>query len=119
MAPGSVVRNPMSAPSSIQPGTSTLFKPHLGGFQDIGMTFNWFAAVALLCGVASARLINVIGDIYLGELLLIQAGFLLLLLGKARPLTTFPTLCAFLQLAVLMLLGYMLSDIYRDARPAQ
>jgi hypothetical protein len=75
--------------------------------------------IALVCGISSARMVNLIGEVYVGELLLIQCAFLLLLLGKTRPLATFPALAIFLQLSVVMLLGYMLSDIYRDAGAAQ
>lgn len=109
----------MSMPSYSDTAPSLLLKPPRGGFLDIGLSLNWFAVFALMCGIASARMLNLVGEIYAGELLLIQCGFLLLLLGKTRPLTTFPVMGVFLQTAVLMLLGYMLSDIYRDTSPAQ
>jgi O-antigen ligase len=95
------------------------FKPPRGGFGDVGLGLNWFAAAAFVSGVASARIVNVIGEVYVGELLLIQFAFLLLLLGGIRPLLALPAFGVFVQTAVLMLLGYMLSDIYRDAHPAQ
>jgi hypothetical protein len=109
----------MSAHSYNSPGLSLLFRPPRGGFGEIGLTFNWFAVITLICGIASARMLNFVGEIWAGELLLIQCAFLLLLLGKTRPLATYPVLGIFLQMAVLMLLGYMVSDIYRDASPAQ
>lgn len=89
------------------------------GFLRSGLPLNWYAAIALVCGIASARQVNVIGEVYLGEFLLIQFAFFMLLLGGVRKLVAMPAFATFLQLAVLMLLGYMLSDIYRDAHPAQ
>lgn len=90
-----------------------------GTFAGICLSFNGIAAFAFVCGATSPVVINILGELYVGELLLIQFAFLLLLMAGAKPLLALPALGIFLQMAVLMLLGYFVSDIYRDVSPAQ
>jgi hypothetical protein len=90
-----------------------------GVFTRISLSVNTTAAAAFVCGALSPVIINIMGEIYVGELLLIQFAFLLLLLVGARPLLSLPALGIFLQTAIVMLMGYFVSDLYRDAHPAQ
>lgn len=96
-----------------------LLKPPAGGFKDIGLDWNWYAAATLVCGLAGARVMNLVGEIYVGELLLIQFALLLLLFGRDRTLLALPAFGLFVQTGVLMLAGYMISDFYRDTNPGQ
>lgn len=98
---------------------SRWLSPPAGGFGDIGLTATWFAATMFLCGAVSSRVVNLVGEIYLAELLIIQIALWLLVLGRKRALLGLPAFGLFLQTAVIMLAGYMLSDLYRDTNPAQ
>jgi len=109
----------MSESTYNDPSTAKVFKPPVGGFLDIELTLNWFAGIAFVCGLASARMVNLVGEIFVGELLIVQFAFLLLMLGRVRQALSLPAFGLFLQMAVVMLLGYMLADIYRDALAAQ
>lgn len=95
------------------------WRAHRGYFDGISLALNGNATAAFLCGATSPLVIGLVGELYVGELLLIQFAFLLLLSIGARPLLTLNALGVFMQTAVLMLLGYFISDIYRDAHPAQ
>jgi hypothetical protein len=95
------------------------WSPRNGVFAGIYLSLNWFAVAAFVCGATSPLVITVMGEIYVGELLIIQFALLLLLLVGARPVRSQPALGIFLQTAVIMLLGYFVSDIYRDAHPVQ
>jgi len=98
---------------------AALLRPPTGGFNDIGLDWTWHAAAAFVCGIAGARVINLIGEVYIGELLLIQFALMLLLFGRNRTLLTLPAFGLFVQTGVLMLFGFIISDFYRDTHPAQ
>ena len=91
----------------------------MGGIGGIAQSLNWYTGIAFVCGVASARVVNLIGEIYVGELMIVQFAFLLLVLGHVKRVFGLPALAAFVQLAVLMLVGYIVADVYRDAQAAQ
>lgn len=95
------------------------WKPRRGAFVGVRLEVTWFAAASFLCGVTTPIVIGIVGELYVGELLLIQLAFLMLLLNGTKSLPESRVFIFFLQLAVVMLLGYLLADIYRDARPAQ
>ncbi len=95
------------------------YRSHKGYFGAISLSLNGNAAAAFLCGATSPLVIGLVGELYVGELLLIQFAFLLLLSIGARPLLKLSGLGVFIQTAVLMLVGYFIADIYRDAHPAQ
>lgn len=83
------------------------------------LSLNGFAVAAFVCGAAGPITIRLVGEIFVGELLLMQFLLLLLLIRGSKIFHGLPAFGTLLQLAVLMLVGYMLSDIYRDAHPAQ
>src|SRR5262249_15433533 len=87
--------------------------------RDPGPEWNWLAAATLVCGIASARMVNLIGEIYLGEVLLVQLALIVLMVQRERRLMAVPGFGTLVQLAVLMLAGYVLSDLYRDTHAAQ
>lgn len=89
------------------------------GFRDIHLDISWLAGATFICGIASGRVINLIGDIYLGELLIIQLAILVMVFGRSRALIDLPVFGIFVQTAVLMLAGYIISDLYRDTHPGQ
>lgn len=94
-------------------------RPFAARFESIDLRPHWLALATLVCGMASARIVNLVGDVYLGELLIIQLGILVFVIGRDRKMLALPAFGVFLQAAVLMLAGYLLSDLYRDTHPAQ
>lgn len=85
----------------------------------IDLELGWLPFAVFVCGVASARAVNLIGEFYLGELLLIQLALFLMLFGRDRSLLDVQSFGVFVQCAVLMLAGYIVSDIYRETEPGQ
>lgn len=93
--------------------------PLIATFGSIDLRITWLAITSLVCGISSARAVNLIGEFYLGELLLIQVALFLMLFGRDRSLLDISAFGVFVQTAVLMLAGYIISDIYRDTDPGQ
>lgn len=93
--------------------------PWIATFGSIDLRIGWLALMSLACGIASARAVNLIGEFYLGELLLIQVALFVMLFGRDRSLLDISEFGVFVQTAVLMLAGYIISDIYRDTDPGQ
>lgn len=85
----------------------------------IDLKLTGIAMATFVCGVASARAVNLIGEFYLGELLLIQLALFVMLFGRDRSLLDVSAFGVFVQTAVLMLAGYIISDLYRDTNPGQ
>jgi hypothetical protein len=85
----------------------------------IDLRISGMAIAVFVCGLASARAVNLIGEFYLGELLLIQLALFVMLFGRDRSLLNVSAFGAFVQTAVLMLAGYIISDLYRDTFPGQ
>jgi hypothetical protein len=87
--------------------------------ERIDLEIGWLPLAAFICGIASARAVNLIGEFYVGELLVIQLALLVMLLGRDRSLLGVPAFGIFVQTAVLMLAGYIISDLYRETEPGQ
>jgi hypothetical protein len=85
----------------------------------IGLSISGIGIATFICGVASGRAVNFIGEFYLGELLLIQLALFIMLFGRDRSLLDVSAFGVFVQTAVLMLAGYIISDLYRDTNPGQ
>jgi hypothetical protein len=85
----------------------------------IDLKVSWLAFATFVCGVAGGRALNFIGEFYLGELLIIQLALFVLLFGRDRSLLDISDFGVFVQTAVLMLAGYIISDIYRETNPGQ
>lgn len=85
----------------------------------IDLKLSGIAIATFICGVASGRAVNFIGEFYLGELFLIQLALFVMLFGRDRSLLDVSAFGVFVQTAVLMLAGYIISDIYRDTDPGQ
>lgn len=85
----------------------------------IDLKITGIAMATFVCGVASARAVNLVGEFYLGELLLIQLALFVMLFGRDRSLLDVSAFGVFVQTAVLMLAGYIISDLYRDTHPGQ
>lgn len=92
----------------------TLFR-----LDRIDLRIGWMAFAVFVCGVASARAVNLIGEFYLGELLVIQLALFMMLFGRDRSLLDVSAFGVFVQCAILMLAGYIVSDIYRETEPGQ
>lgn len=85
----------------------------------IDLKLGWLPVATFVCGVAGARAVNLVGEFYLGELLIIQLALFVMLFGRDRSLLDISAFGVFVQTAVLMLAGYILSDLYRDTNPGQ
>jgi len=85
----------------------------------IDLNISSIGIATFVCGVASGRAVNFIGEFYLGELLLIQLALFIMLFGRDRSLLDVSAFGVFVQTAVLMLAGYIISDLYRDTNPGQ
>ena len=90
-----------------------------GVFERVPLGVTWTALAAWVCGITAPVIIGIVGEIFVGELLLIQLAVLIVLRNGTQSLPRSRLFMLLLQLLVLMLAGYMLADIYRDARPAQ
>lgn len=88
-------------------------------FGSIKLRASWLAFATFACGVGGARAVNFIGELYLGELMIIQLAVFVMLFGRDRSLLEISEFGVFVQTAVLMLTGYIISDLYRDANPGQ
>jgi hypothetical protein len=108
---------PSSTSSIHTTALEELFKP--ATFGKTNLKLDWLAAATFVCGISGARMVNLIGEMYVGEILLLQIA-LLSMIGKRREgAVRNPVFATFVQLAVLMLAGYIISDIYRDTHAGQ
>jgi O-antigen ligase len=69
------------------------------------------ALAAFACGGLSGVRVELLGELYLGELLLVPVGLLALLFGRGRRLLDDPAFWGVLAAGLLTLAGYVLSDI--------
>lgn len=101
--------------------TSALYRrrPSILRLDRIDLRVGWMPFAVFVCGVGSARAVNLIGEFYIGELLVIQLALFMMLFGRDRSLLDVSTFGVFVQTAVLMLAGYILSDLYRNTEPGQ
>lgn len=72
-----------------------------------------------LSGTVYTYVINVIGEVYAPELLLIPVAVAVLIFGRTQRVLSRRFFLALLVSSVIMLLGYIVSDLYRESDPAQ
>lgn len=84
------------------------------GIKVTGLSF-----LAFVCGVASNYKFNLVGEIYAAEILLLLISPFVFFLGRGGSLFGRSVFRFFLAFAVLALIGYMLSDLYRGTESSQ
>jgi hypothetical protein len=89
-------------------------------FGKTGLRPDWIAIATFVCGLTAARMVNLVGEVYVAELLLPQLAILVMVASRnTHHSTRNPAFGVLVQAAVLMLAGYIVSDLYRDTNPAQ
>lgn len=82
------------------------------GAQRRNIVVSMPALMALICGLANDVSINVIGEYYLSELLLLPFAIMLLVLKKQNQAIKFRLFALFVLLGGISLVGYMISDMF-------
>jgi hypothetical protein len=88
-------------------------------FQRAGLKPDWLAVLMFIVGLASARMVSFVGEMYIGELLLPQLALVAMVANRNRDDGGVSTFGLFIQAAILMLAGYIASDIYRETNAGQ
>lgn len=84
-----------------------------------GIKVTGLSIVAFICGAAVNYKFNVVGEIYVTEVLLALTSLFVFFLGGGLSLFRRSVFLLFLLFAVLALIAYMLSDLYRGTDPSQ
>ncbi|MEI6320575.1 MAG: hypothetical protein WCS09_18845, partial [Pseudomonadota bacterium] len=71
------------------------------------------AILALVAGAACPWKINVVGELYVGELLLLAIGPLAAMSGRGRSPFKIGLFCQLISVGLLALIGYIVSDLAR------
>jgi len=83
------------------------------------LQFNVVALMALLCGLTTMVYVEWIGRVYVTELMLLPTALCALLSARGQRAFASPVLRSLVLAGVLMLCGYVLSDLVRETVPKQ
>jgi O-antigen ligase len=86
---------------------------------NLNLRLTGIGLLAFLCGASVPIVMNVVGQLYLCELLLPLGAIACLCSRQERWLTREPVFLAFMLAIVVMFAGYVLSDFVRDTDPSQ